>query len=240
MSEVKRIKRIVIFSIIALFIVLIITFLAFFRLEKVEVVSGGYYTDTEIKDMVLNKVTDRYTYLFALRSKLLGIDPIPFVEKVDYEIIDKNTIKIFVYERKIAGCVNVMGKYFCFDREGTVTDSVDSKPQDVALVTGIDVGDLVIGQKIDTDFDSFDGLMGLVTLITKNEIKVQEISYDFRGNITLFIDDDEVLIGKKDSYDLEINNLSNIMKTMGEGAFRFDLRYMDSENMSVTAKQIDK
>ncbi len=240
MFDRRRIKRLITYCMIAVAAALITIFLVFFKLEKVEVISGGYYTDDEIKEMVLTKATDNYTYLFALRAQMWGLDKMPFVEKVDYEVVDKNTLRIYVYERQIAGCVRVMGKYFCFDREGIVTDSTSYPPEGVVLVTGIGVGDIIIGEKIDSENDVFKGLMALVSLINKNNIDVREISYDFRGNITLMIDDDEVLLGEKDSYDLEINNLSSIMKTMGEGAFRFDLRYMDSEKMSVTAKPIDK
>ena len=240
MWDRKFVKRIIIYASILSILILIATFLAFFRLENVEVISGGYYSDKEIKEMVLNKATDRFTYLFALRAELSGLPEIPFVEKVDYEVVDKNSLRIYVFERQIAGCVLVMGQYFCFDREGIVTDSVPVQPQGVVLVTGIGVGDVVIGEKIDSKNNIFKGLMGLVSLINKNNIDVREVSYDFRGNITLMIDDDEVLLGEKDNYDLEINNLSNIMKTMGEGAYRFDLRYMDSENTSVTAKPIEK
>ncbi|MBO4498060.1 MAG: hypothetical protein IJL07_04570 [Lachnospiraceae bacterium] len=241
MSDKVLVKRMIVYGIVIVFLLMVVFFIAFFQLENVEVISEGeYYSDSEIKDRVLNHVTDSFTYLFALRAETSGLDEIPFVEKVDYEVVDKNSIRIYVYERQIAGSVLVMGKYFCFDREGVVTDSTDTRPEGVVLVTGIDVGNIVIGQKIDSSSDIFKGLMGLVSLLNKNNIDASEISYDFRGNVTLFIGDDEVLLGEKDNYDLEINNLSSIMKTMGEGAFRFDLRYMDSENMSVTAKPIDK
>ena len=234
-------KRIVIYISIILFLVFVVILLLLFRLENVIVEkSGDYYSDDEIREKVLNGKFDNITYLFALRAETGGLDPIPFVEKIDYEVIDRNTVKIYVYERQIAGSVPVMGKYFCFDREGIVTDSTDSQPQGTIVVTGIDVGDVVIGQRIDSGRDVFKNLMDIVTLLNKNNIDAKEISYDFRGNVTLMIDDDEVLLGEKDSYDLEINNLSNIMKTMGEGAFKFDMRYMDTENMSVTAKPIDK
>lgn len=240
MRDRSFIKRIIIYSSIIAFLILIAVFLALFKLENVEVISGGHYSDKQIKEMVLNHTFDNFTYLFALRAETSGIDPIPFVEKIDYEVVDKNTLRIYVYERQIAGSVLVMGKYFCFDREGVITDSTDSPPPGVVLVTGIEVGDIVIGQRLDSAADAFKGLMELVSLLNKNGIDAREIAYDFRGNITLMIDDDEVLLGEKDNYDLEINNLSNIMKTMGEGAFRYDLRYMNNENMSVTAKPIDK
>ena len=241
MRDRISVKKLIICGSVLLVLILAVSFLAFFRLEKVEVIkSGEFYSDEQIKEMVLNSPVDDFTYLFALRAKYMGLDEIPFVEKIDYEVVDKNTLKIYIYERQIVGCVNVMGKYLCFDREGIVAGSTDVPPEGVVVVSGITVGDAVIGQKLETSADIFKGLMEIVGLINKNRIAVDEIVYDFRENITLMIDDDEVLLGEKDSYDLEINNLSSIMQSVGEGAYRFDLRYMNSENMSVTAKPIEK
>lgn len=239
MPDRRQIKKLAVFIPLFVIVLLIVIFLISFRMENIEVVTGEHYTENEIKKLVFTHVTDEYTYLFALRAKLFGLDSVPFVEKIDYEVVDKNTVRLYVYERQIAGSVLVMGRYFCFDREGIITDSTDVPPEGVVLVTGIDVGDVVIGTRIDSTADVFKNLMGLVSLINKNKIEVREIAYDFRGNITLMIDDDEVLLGKKDDYDLEMNNLRNIMSSMGEGAYRFDLRYMNNENMSVTAKPIE-
>ncbi|MCR5830407.1 MAG: hypothetical protein K6F93_08700 [Lachnospiraceae bacterium] len=240
MRDDRKVKLAVICFLIAVPVILAVIFATFFRLEKVEVVNtGSYYSDEEIEKRLLNGFAGKFTYIFALKAKIKGIDDIPFIEKTDYEIVDKNTLRLYVYERQIAGSVPVMGKYFCFDREGIVTDCVDALPEGVVLVTGIDIDDIVIGKKIGSDNEKYASLMEIVSLLNKNGIETDEISFDFRGNITLMIGDDEVILGDKEDYDLEINNLKNIMASMGEGAFRFDMRYMNSENMSVTAKPID-
>lgn len=208
-------------------------------LDNVDVYGSGYYSEDEIRNKVLTHFTDKNTLLFMARYKLFGLEEIPLVEKISVEWVDKNSISIQVYDKKIAGCALIMGQYVCFDRLGVVSDCTDVRPIDAPLIRGVEFIDFRIGSKLSTpDETVYQKIMSLTSLLEKNGIYAQEIFFDFRDEVTLKIDDDEVLLGKKDNYDLQINNLRSIMNSVGEGSFRFDLRYMNEHNMSVTAKEI--
>lgn len=232
-------KGIIKVGVVFLLIIAAAVFLLTTSLENVEVSGNTYYSDEEIKEKVFNKATDFNTYLFLLRNKFFDLDDIPLVEKIEVECIDGNSVSLRVYEKKIAGCAQIMGQYICFDRYGVVSDCSTTRPPDAPLIRGVDFKTFTLGSKLETtDEGIYDKIMELTTLLQKNNLNAEEIIFDFRDEITIKIDDDEILLGKKDYYDLEINNLHNIMNSVGDGSFRFDLRYMDEDNMSVTAKEI--
>jgi len=240
MAKGGHLKKIVVVALVVTFLFGVLIFLFAFKAENIEIVPGSFYTEDQIKAELFTSITDKYTYLFALKAKVFGIKDIPLVEKIDIEVVNKNSLKIYVYDKPVMGCVSEMGRYVCFDREGIVTDTTADKPEGIPCVKGLTVSDFVIGKRLELSADIFDSLMNLTTLLEKNGIEVRDIEFDFKGNVTLYIGDDEVLLGRRTNFDLPINNLSNIMESMGEGSFLYDLRYMSEENMSVTAKPLDK
>ena len=56
-------------------------------------------------------------YLF-LKYRYSEHEPIPFVEYIDVEWKNKNTVKLKVYDKNIIGCTSFMSEYVYFDKDG--------------------------------------------------------------------------------------------------------------------------
>ena len=97
-----------------------------YRVTHVEVVGNSHYTEQEITDMVLKGNVFDNSLLLNIKYRNKSIEDIPFVEKMDVEVKNNDTIRIMVYEKKLAGCISYLGNYMYFDREGIV---VESSPQ---------------------------------------------------------------------------------------------------------------
>ena len=66
---------------------------------------------------------------FSLYNKFLGINKLPFVEDIEVSCEDMHTVKLHVYDKTVSGCINYMGQYIYFDRDGVVLQSMQEKKE---------------------------------------------------------------------------------------------------------------
>ena len=162
------------------------------------------------------------------------------MERVDVELTDKNSVIIYVYDKAVIGCVEHMGKYIYFDCEGIVVDSSSEKLEGIPLIGGIEFGGYTMNAQLDVGSSKvFDTILEVLLLLEKNKLSAEKIEFGLRGEVTLYISGDEVLLGKSDNYDFRINNLANVMRSAPEGNYRFDMRNFDDKNMEVDARPLD-
>ena len=226
--------------ILCLLVVLVIVYFENFKLEKLVIEGGSHYTAQEIEEKLLTSKADRFTHIFYLKYAVFGSpDSIPFVEKLDFEIIDKNTIHVEVYDKMIIGCVEHMGRYMHFDREGIVVESEEQPDEGVPVISGMPFSKVVIGQKMEIeDTRLFNTILNLTQSLQKNGIKCDRIHFDIRQNITLYIGGSEALLGGGDIHDYQISALKNVLTAAKGVEYRYDLRNYNENDGEIPAKKI--
>lgn len=236
MSKLKPVIIIVLICVLALIGCILVD--RYTKLTYVEVTGGSYYPASEIQKIVLDGEDETYTWLVYLKKKLFGsIGPIPFVEKVDIEFVDKNSIRIQVYDKVIIGCVKHMGKYLHFDREGIVVESSSERMKDIPEITGVEFERVVLGEKLQVeDKTIFDRIMNLVLLLQKEEISCDEINFDLRNNAKIYFDGNEAFLGSGTVYDKQLSCLKQLIEAAGDKKYIYDLKNYDSSTGEVTAR----
>ncbi|WFR54998.1 cell division protein FtsQ/DivIB [Anaerocolumna sp. AGMB13025] len=207
------------------------------RLDTVIVEGSNHYTKEELQDKVITKKTDRNTILLYLRYKYGKVDSIPFVEDIDIKLVNKNTVKIQVYEKVITGCIELMGEYMYFDKDGIVVESSDEKLPDVPFVTGLSFDRIILYEKLKVQQKSlFTVILNLTQLIKKFDIKVEKIQFDSSQEVTLYSGNIKILLGKRDTYDEQISELMNLLpKTKGQ-KITLDMRDFKEGQNEIIAK----
>ena len=219
-------------------------YLVSFRLQNVEIHNNSIYTDDEIRARLFTgSRIDGYTHLFAWKINHSS-NEIPFVEKTDVEITDKNSVIIYVYGKIVTGCVEHMGKYVHFDREGTVVETAAEPLEGIPVIEGLKFDDVIMGKKLEMgDSKLFDKLLLLLKLLEKNSLHAEKVVFGLRNDITLHMQGNVILLGTEGDTDYKIGNLANVMKAMvseyGEGKYRVDMRLYSEENREVTARIIE-
>jgi len=227
--------------ILCLIVVLGILYFENFKLEKLIIEGGTHYSPEEIEAKLVKSKADGFTHYFYLKNAVFSSpDPIPFVEKMDFEIIDKNTIHVQVYDKMIAGCVEHMGRYMHFDREGIVVESSDKPDDGIPVITGIEFSKVVIGEKMEIEDNGlFSVILNLTQSLQKNGIKCERIHFDIRQNIKLYIGGSEALLGGGGIHDYQISVLKKVLLESGGVDYRYDLRNYTEESGEVPAKKIN-
>lgn len=210
------------------------------KLENIEIKGVSYYTEEDIEKLVITSETDRYAPLLYLKGRLSTMAEAPFIDKLDIELLDRNSVCIYVYEKAIIGCVEKMGQYMYFDNEGIIIEASSSHDVRYPLVTGLKFDSIVMNKKLEVERDNIFGtILDISMLIKKNELVVSQMNFSGSLEVTLYCDDDIVLLGKRTTYDLQLNNLPSILATTGEGRFRLDMKEYSENNMKVVAKLIE-
>lgn len=271
MKEETRKSSSTIFRLILLLALFCATvfFIVNFKLENIDIRSGDYHTEQEIKDELIKNRTDKYTYLLAFRinaldmpmikyienimpqqvtgfiEKIFRKPDIQFVDDVDIEVLDRNSAIIYVYDKKIAGGICHMGTYFYFDREGIIVDTDDELLAGIPEIKGLTPKELIRGQKLDVGrTDLFKDILDILLVLKKNGLAPEDMVFSTRDEITVHIDGHEILLGNNGNYDFKCNNIKNVIASVAsdtdEIKYRFDFRNYSEANMEVYATVLNK
>ena len=209
--------------------------LAGYRVTNVEVVGNSHYTEQEIKDMVLKGNVFDNSLLLNIKYRNKSIENIPFVEKMDVEVKSNDTIRIMVYEKKLAGCISYLGNYMYFDREGIVVESSPQITQGVPEITGLRFNHVLLYEQLPVErSEIFQEILELTQLLDKYEIIADKIYFDADNNVTLYFGDARVLIGSKSHIDEKIMQLSVIVPSIQGKAGVLDMREYETGTTTLT------
>lgn len=210
----KKGKNIVVAALAGLGLVFLIFIGIFFmaRITEVQVVGTAYYEDSNIKEIVLegkktaNTFATYFKYRFGTQPKLA------FVDKMTIQILNLHTIKITVVEKPIVGCIQYMGEYLYFDKDGIVVESTTKKEKSVPLIEGVVFTRMNLHEQLQVEEDGiFERIMQISQALTKYKVEIDRVVFSNKGKVYLYVDDITINLGKKELYDPQIAELSKLL-----------------------------
>jgi len=208
-----------------------------FRLKEITVEGLSRYTKEEFLKKMESKVTLGLTPVYCMQDSFAQ-KSIPFVEKYEIEYIDSHTARVKVHEKRVTGCVIVMGRYMYFDKDGIVVETADFPLEGIPVITGLKFDEIVLYKKLNIQKQSlFDTILELTRLTEQKNIVTNEISFDSNYEVTLYLDNVTVQLGKRTSYDEPINALGGILESLQGRTGVIDMRNYSKENGEVILKQ---
>jgi len=207
-------RKVIIFICIGLFVSICIIAIALltFKIDNIKVVGNSYYKSEEIISKIF---TDKKSYSMPYayyKEKTKPHAVIPFVE--DYKLVFKgiNEVEIIVYEKSIIGCIEYMGYYMYFDKDGVVAESSLERLAGVPLVKGIYFNEISLHRKIPVKNEAiFAEILSIKQMLDSNEIIVDEIYFDKNLYVSLYIGELEVELGNAKNRAQKIMELKNLL-----------------------------
>lgn len=204
-----------------------------FRLRQVNFEGLTRYTETEFREKLEDNILYTLTPFFCMQDTWKQ-KTIPFIECYEIEYINSQTARVIVHEKRVTGGVLLMGRYMYFDKDGIVVETSTERLPDVPLITGLVFNEIVLYQKLSVQKDSlFDVILQLTRLIEQNEITVEEISFNSNYEVTLYSGANTILLGKRTTYDEQINALQGILSAMQEHTGTLDMKNYSKDNSDV-------
>lgn len=165
------------------------------RITTVEVEGSTHYTNEELIPMILTEDKDYNTFYAWIKGYFGEQKEISFVEKYKTRVVGKNTLRIIVYEKPIAGCLDYMDSYLYFDSDGIIVESTGEKDPRIPLVTGLRYENVVMYEPLTVEDPSvFKVILNIYQLLDKYGMEVDRINFD-ENNITLTVGEIDCFLG---------------------------------------------
>lgn len=149
-------KRTIILSAILLALFAFLTAAYFYIINNYTVttvyVDGNiHYTNEEIMEMVMGGPYGNNSLFLSLKYRDKGIDDVPFIQTMDVTVEARDTIRITVYEKALAGYVTYLGRYVYFDKDGIVVETSTEKTEGIPQVTGLKFDHVILHEPLPVD-----------------------------------------------------------------------------------------
>ncbi len=199
---------------------------------------NAHYTDQEILDMIMTGKLDKNSMYLSLKYRNKDITGIPFVEKMDVEVLSPDTIRINVYEKAVAGYVKYLDRYIYFDRDGIVVETSEMASDDVPLVLGLEFNYVVLHEKLPVENEEvFAEILDITQLLTKYDLGVDKIFFDSEYRIYLYFDSVEVSLGTNENIDEKIIQLQYILPKLEGKSGVLEMSDYNSNTQNITFEE---
>ncbi|MEE0955612.1 MAG: cell division protein FtsQ/DivIB [Eubacterium sp.] len=124
-SSVRKRKRK--FNLITIGTVLaavLLFFFGFFYVSKVEVAGSTRYTDSQVRNMVMDSFFHHNSIILSLTRKNVVPDNAPFISNIEVSVEGHNKVRLVVDEKVAAGYIEQNGINYYFSEEGIVLDAI--------------------------------------------------------------------------------------------------------------------
>ncbi len=196
------------------------------------------YTNDEIIDMVLQGRLSHNSLYLSYKYRDKSIKDIPFVEKIDVDIVSPDTIRIDVYEKAVAGYMAYLGRYIYFDRNGIVVESSLEPSDAVPEVMGLTFDNIIMHEKLPIENEKvFEEILDITQLLSKYEMKANKILFDSDYNVYLYFDGIEASLGTDAFIDEKIIQLQYILPKLEGKTGILEMKDFDEDTKNVTFEE---
>jgi cell division protein FtsQ len=186
-----------------------------YAVTKLYVDGNTQHTNQEIIDIVTQGRLGMNSLYLSWKYKDRSIDDVPFIEKIDVQIVDRETVRISVYEKAVAGYVVYLGSYLYFDKDGVIVESSNVRQPGIPEVIGLTFDYAVKYEPLPVDDTAiFAAVLGVRHLLEQYGVVADRISYNDRGEVTLHFGNIRVALGSEGFIDEKIMELPNILPSL--------------------------
>lgn len=212
--RIRRKKRMARLGILAALAVAVLAVCFLFRVKTVHVYGNSRYTAEEISEALMYDLLNQNTLYLQWRYRS-GVAPeaLPFLSSLSVKLESPFTIRVDVVEKKLVGYVD-KGGYAGFDQEGIVVEIAQEEYTDLPIITGADIGDPALYQRLPTESSAqLRTILSVTKLLNGQELDADEIRFGENGDIRVFVDGVEALLGQDEYMEEKIANLRAILQT---------------------------
>lgn len=183
-----------------------------YTLKTIEVVGCNLSNEKAVEKAVKKEALMGNTILLYLNNEFGKKDEIPFVSKLDIDFVDKHKVKVEVYEKSVAGCIEYMESYVFFDKDGIVMETSKERHEGVPYIKGLSIKSWQLGEKLPIENKKkFEMILTITQLLDKYDLDIQGIEFTADGEIILRKDNIEIELGDGSNLAVQLMNLGNIL-----------------------------
>lgn len=227
-------------GIAVLVVLLLLLLLTSVKIKTVTVTGNSRYSNEQMVGMLFGKPWDYNSLYCYIKNRFMNHQQIPFVE--DYKLVFQGPTKVevIVYEKSIVGYVSYMGSYMYFDKDGIIVESANAKLDGIPWITGLKYGHIVLHETLPVeDKKIFEDILNLTQVLSVYHIQVDQIHYNSKKEVTLYMGTIEVVLGNSSDINGKIAELSDMLPQLSglSGTLYLDTYDEANSNMTYTFKK---
>ncbi len=209
-----------------------------YKVTTVYVDGSVHYTNEEIMDMVMGGRLGDNSLFLSLKYRDKGVENIPFIEVMDVSIEARDTIRITVYEKALAGYVRYLGRYVYFDKDGIVVETSEEETAGIPQVTGLSFDHVILHERLPVDKpELFDEILNITQQLAKYSLTADRIYFDSTYQVTLYFGDAKVALGENVDINEKIMKLQHILPNLLGKSGTLDMREYSEDTKSYSFEQ---
>lgn len=212
-----------------------------FRITTIRIQGSQRYSEEEMKEFLMTETLDRNSLYFFLKYTYGEKPVMPFIQDFDITLVDNHTVELTVYEKLVTGCVEFMGEYMYFDKDGIVVESSSKRESGVPQIVGLTFQRIALHEEIQIQAQElFETILDLTKLIRQYDIAVDVISFSKEYEVTLTCGNSKVLLGKHEFYDIPLSQLNSILAASDGVAYSYDMRKYTEPGQKFIVKKLEQ
>lgn len=209
-----------------------------YTIKTVYVEGNVHYTNEEIMEMVMGGRYGDNSLFLSMKYRDKGIDNIPFIQTMDVSIEAKDTVRITVYEKALAGYVFYLGRYVYFDKDGVVVETSEQKTAGIPQVTGLSFDHVILYEPLPVEKpEIFDEILNISQQLSKYSLAVDKIYFDSNYQVTLIFGDARIDIGDSQDIDEKIMMLQHLLPNLAGKSGTLDMREYSEDTTTYSFEQ---
>lgn len=206
-----------------------------YTITTVYVEGNIHYTNDEIIAMVMDGAYGHNSLLLSMKYRDKEIKDIPFIETMDVSIEAKDTVRITVYEKAIAGYVTYLGRYMYFDNDGIVVETSEEGTPGIPQVTGLAFDHVILHEPLPVENQEvFHDILKITQLLDKYAMTVDKIYFDSDYQVTLIFGEVKVAMGASDDIDEKIMKLQYMLPELEGKSGTLDMKEYTEETKTIS------
>lgn len=209
-----------------------------YTITTVYVEGNVHYTNEEIMEMVMGGRYGNNSLFLSLKYRDKGMEDIPFIQTMDVAIEAKDTVRITVYEKAMAGYVSYLGRYVYFDKDGIVVETSTEKTVGIPQVTGLQFDHVILHEPLPVENpDIFSEILNITQQLERYSMMADRIYFDPDYRVTLLFGEAKVALGDSQYIDEKIMKLQYILPELAGKKGTLDMREYSEDTKSYTFEQ---
>lgn len=208
----EKMRRVIIEAVAAAVLIFLLVFFVGFKVTEIQVVGNKFYSDEEIKKMVLDAPIAGNSVLAMLTKTEEKTKDAKMIERVTLKRRNRNTIVVQVKEKQIIGYFEFEGKYINFDRQGIIQIFTEKPMKGVPLIEGFKVKEAKQGEKLKgINTKKLNTILSVGKMLEKTPQKPDKLFFNHMSQLVLYYAKVEVRLGSDENMDEKMNRLEGIL-----------------------------
>ncbi len=209
-----------------------------YTITTVYVEGNIHYTNEEIMEMVMGGRYGNNSLFLSMKYSDKGIDNVPFIQTMDVSIEARDTVRITVHEKALAGYVSYLGRYVYFDKDGIVVETSEEKTAGIPQVTGLSFDHVILHEPLPVEKpEVFDEILNISQQLSKYSLSADKIYFDSNYQVTLIFGDAKVAIGDSQDIDEKIMTLQYLIPNLLGKSGTLDMREYSEDTTTYSFEQ---